>query len=63
MTALILAQDRIPDRLNDDVERILTGKKPLDGRLTVTASAAGRPSSSSPAGRSRRVMSRTSACR
>jgi CHAT domain-containing protein/tetratricopeptide (TPR) repeat protein len=34
-TALVLAQDKLPATLNDDVAAILSGKKPLDGRLTV----------------------------
>jgi CHAT domain-containing protein len=34
-SALILAQDRLPTRIDDEVRAILSGRKPLDGRLTV----------------------------
>jgi CHAT domain-containing protein/tetratricopeptide (TPR) repeat protein len=34
-SALILAQDRLPARKDDEVAAILSGRKPLDGRLTV----------------------------
>jgi CHAT domain-containing protein len=34
-SALILAQDRISQRLDDQIERTLSHQKPLDGRLTV----------------------------
>jgi hypothetical protein len=34
-TALVLAQDRLPARLTDEVELALRRRKPLDGRLTV----------------------------
>jgi CHAT domain-containing protein/Tfp pilus assembly protein PilF len=34
-TCLVLAQDKLPARLDDAVSAILCGDKPLDGRLTV----------------------------
>ncbi len=34
-SALVLAQDRLPTRLDDQVQEVLSGNKPLDGRLTV----------------------------
>jgi CHAT domain-containing protein/tetratricopeptide (TPR) repeat protein len=34
-SALILAQDRLPARLDEQTESVLAGRKPPDGRLTV----------------------------